>query len=67
MFKGLLGGRNCTESTQCRSLICKAKEDSDKTVCVGRRDKESCYTSADCDGGYYCSSKPEFPHLALCK
>lgn len=36
-------------------------------MCYGRKDLESCYSSADCHAGYYCKEKSDYPHLTQCK
>lgn len=51
LFKDLNAGRNCTESTQCVTLNCGANdriEGSDQKICKGRKEKQSCFSSADC-------------------
>lgn len=68
LMNNLLGGRNCTDSTQCKSKRCEAKSAEDEVKkCVGRIDGESCHSHYDCDAGHFCFQKEEHPYLSTCK
>ena len=63
MKKGLLGGRNCTDSTQCLTYECN--EEIGK--CVGRKEDSSCFSHTDCDKGMFCQEGDKYPYLSQCK
>ena len=63
MKKLLLGGRNCTDSTQCISMEC----DKEIGKCSGRKEGFSCSGHADCDKGLFCDQAAAYPYLNTCK
>jgi hypothetical protein len=66
----LLGGRNCTESTQCISLNCVKPDDGKEDSigkCVGREEGKSCYQNSDCDKRLFCEKSSIYPYLSTCK
>lgn len=63
MKKMLLGGRNCTDSTQCLSMEC----DIEVGKCRGRAEGFSCSSHADCDKGMFCQQLEAYPYLSQCK
>ena len=67
LFKRLLGGRNCTDSTQCINMECRVKEENKGPMCVGRLDLKSCFDSSDCHAGYFCEISSDYPYLSICK
>ena len=67
LFKRLLGGRNCTDSTQCINMECRVKDEGKGPMCVGRLDQASCYDSSDCHAGYFCEVSSDYPYLSICK
>ena len=68
--KDLLGGRQCTQSTQCYNGNCAfdiaRTGETQKKYCQARKLGESCSTSIDCDWNLYCSSNKEYPFLNTC-
>lgn len=67
MKKMLLGGRNCTESTQCISLNCDIPEEEEMGKCVSRLEGKSCFKNSNCDYGLFCEKSNIYPYLSTCK